>query len=47
MRPTDNTCPDDSEELFTAYITLKDGRRIYAASKGLKAFRIRVKRPKR
>jgi hypothetical protein len=29
--------------IYTAYITLKDGRRIYASSKGLKAFCIWVK----
>lgn len=35
---------DQYEYIYVAYITLRDGRRITAASKGLKAFRIRVKR---
>ncbi len=35
---------DDYEEVFTAYITLKNGKRLYASSYGLKAFCIRVKR---
>ena len=35
---------DEFEYIFVRYITLRDGRRIYAASKGLRAFRIRVRR---
>jgi hypothetical protein len=35
---------DQYEWIFVKWITLRDGRRITAASKGLKAFRIRVKR---
>jgi hypothetical protein len=34
---------DGKVPIFTKYITLKDGRRIYAASKGLDAFCIWVK----
>jgi hypothetical protein len=37
---------DDYEEIFTAYITLKNGKRLYASSCGIKAFRIRVKTKK-
>jgi hypothetical protein len=38
---------DEFEFIFVRFITTRGGRRIYAASKGLKAFRIRVrKRPK-
>ena len=38
---------DEGEYIFTKYITLKDGRRIYASSKGLTAFRIWIRgRPK-
>ena len=32
---------------FTEYITLKDGRRIYAKDYGLKAFRIAIKSKKK
>ena len=35
---------DDFETIFTAFITLKNGQRIFAASKGLKAFAIRVRK---
>lgn len=35
---------DEYEYIYVAYITTKDGQRITAASKGLKAFRIRVRR---
>ena len=38
------TTTDDHEWIYVRYITTRDGRRIYAASKGLKAFRIRVRR---
>lgn len=41
---------DDGEYIFTAYITLRNGKRLYAWQKGLKAFRIKVnksKKPKR
>ncbi len=36
--------PPPEEYVYTAYITLRNGRRIYASSYGLKAFRIRIKR---
>ena len=34
----------DGEVIYTAYITLRNGRRIYAYQKGLRAFRIVVPR---
>ena len=37
---------DAVEYIFTAYITLKNGKRIYAKQRGFKAFRIPVKRRK-
>ncbi|MDX2166838.1 MAG: hypothetical protein SF182_07230 [Deltaproteobacteria bacterium] len=36
--------PHGYEDIFTSYITLKDGRILTAASCGLKAFKIRVKK---
>lgn len=37
-------CPDSgSHVIYTAFITLKDGTRIYAKNYGLRAFRIYVK----
>lgn len=40
----DNTAPNDSSVayIFRPYITLRDGTRLYAKSKGLKAFPIPV-----
>ena len=35
---------DVVEYIYTAYITLKNGKRLYARQRGLKAFRIPVKR---
>ncbi len=37
-------CGDVVEYIYTAYITLKNGKRLYASQYGLKAFRIRVRR---
>lgn len=37
---------DEFEYIYVTYITTRSGQRIYAASKGLKAFRIRVRRRK-
>ena len=31
---------DDDGYFYTAYITLRNGRRLYASQKGLKVFRI-------
>lgn len=39
--------PDGYDEVFTKFITLKNGRRIYASSYGLKAFRLRVRKKKK
>ncbi len=36
--------PDEEDVVYTAYITLKNGKRIYAWQYGLKAFRICVKK---
>lgn len=40
----DNSAPNDSSVayIFRPYITLRDGTRLYAKSKGLKAFPIPV-----
>lgn len=38
---------DEFEYIYVAYITTRNGKRIYAAERGLRAFRIRVRRPKR
>lgn len=35
---------DDSVYIYVAYITTRSGQRIYARDRGLRAFRIRVKR---
>jgi len=35
---------EEESYVYTAYITLKNGKRIYAWQYGLKAFRIRVKK---
>lgn len=34
----------DGEVVYTRYITLRNGKRIYASQKGLQAFRIIVRR---
>ena len=36
-------CPEGYKVVYAAFITLKDGRRIYAAMYGLKAFRFLVR----
>lgn len=38
-----NSHKDAVEYVYTAFITLKNGKRIYASQYGLKAFRIAVK----
>lgn len=43
-KPHDDDDPGDGYTyILTKYVTTRNGRRIYAASKGLVAFRIRVK----
>lgn len=39
-----NTQNDEYIYIFVAYITLKNGKRIYARNYGKRAFRIRVKK---
>jgi hypothetical protein len=34
----------DFEYIFVRFVTTRSGKRIYAASRGLRAFRIRVRR---
>jgi hypothetical protein len=44
-----NHLPEVGDEwyfIYRSFITLRNGRRLYAASKGLRAFRLRVKRKK-
>lgn len=38
-----NIAPDGYRYIFVAFITLKNGKRIYAKSRGKRAFRILVK----
>lgn len=35
--------PEDGYYIYTAYITLRNGKRLYAWQKGLKAFRIFIR----
>ena len=48
MSTTDGSqdCGDDFEIIFTSFVTLKNGKRLFASSKGLKAFPIRVRKRK-
>lgn len=41
-----STCGETVEYIYTAFITLRNGKRIYASQYGLKAFCIPVKRSK-
>jgi hypothetical protein len=41
-----NSRGESVEYIYTAFITLKNGKRIYASQYGLKAFRIPAKRRK-
>jgi hypothetical protein len=43
MDANDSPRSDGKVLIYTRFITLKDGRRIYASDKGLDAFRIWVK----
>ena len=43
MRALEN---DSVEYIYTAYITLRNGKRIYASQYGIKAFCIPIKSPK-
>ena len=42
-----NNMSDEYEFIFVRYITTRSGRRIYAAAKGLRAFRIRVRKKRK
>lgn len=44
MDKTNGSAPPGYRYIFVAYITTKTGTRIYARARGLKAFRIRVKK---
>jgi hypothetical protein len=43
-----STLPDDElegyEYIYRTCITLKNGKKLYAASKGLKAFRLKIRK---
>jgi hypothetical protein len=43
-KATDEKVPEGHEVVYTAYITLKDGRRIYAHHYGRKCWRIVVRK---
>lgn len=43
MDQTNESAPPGYHYIFVAYITTKSGQRIYARSRGLRAFRILVK----
>jgi len=36
--------PESKTVIYTAYITLRNGKRLYAAAYGFKAFRIEVRK---
>lgn len=38
------TVPEGYTVVYTPYITLKNGKRLYAATYGLKAFRLKVRK---
>ena len=40
VRKIKNPIPEGYEVVYTPYITLRNGKRIYAASRGWKAFRL-------
>ena len=40
----DEGVPEGYEVVYTAYITLRNGRRLYAAAYGLTAFRLVVRK---
>lgn len=41
-KPTKSPVPKGKREVFSSFITTKNGRRIYAKEKGLRAFRFFV-----
>lgn len=38
------TVPEGYEVIYVTYITLKNGKRLFAATYGLKAFRLKVRK---
>ncbi len=42
MKQKEAKVPEGKAVVYTAYITLRNGKRLYAAACGLKAFRILV-----
>ncbi len=44
MLKEDAEIPEGYEVVYTAYITLRNGKRLYASSCGLKAFRLLVRK---
>ena len=45
--PDTNGVPDEEEVVFTTYITLKNGKRLYAKQYGKKAFMLRIRKKKK
>ena len=44
--PDDEGVPEGYEVIYTAYITLRNGRRLYASAYGRKAWRLVVRKRK-
>jgi hypothetical protein len=44
MLRDDDAIPEGYEVVFTAFITLRNGRRLYASTYGLRAFRLLVRK---
>lgn len=44
MLKKEERIPEGYEVVFTAYITLRNGKRLYASTCGLKAFRLLVRK---
>jgi hypothetical protein len=44
VKKEDEQVPEGYVVVYTAYITLRNGRRLYAATRGLKAWRLVVRK---
>ena len=44
MLKKEERIPEGDEVIYTAYITLRNGKRLYASTCGLKAFRLLVRK---
>ncbi len=44
MLKKEERIPEGYEVIYTAYITLRNGKRLYASTCGLKAFRLLVRK---